>query len=121
MRPQYSKIKWTTTGTKSDLMKLDGNQLVGFLLPVTSVSTSFTFNMASTTAIASGSIAWIPVADSSGSVISFTTTTTTAKYYGFSQDQIAKFTGVEIVQMVGGSSEAANQNIQLVFLPRPSQ
>lgn len=120
MRPALPTIPWTTTGTKSGLFKLDGNQLVGFYLPATIASTSITFNTALTTSIGSGSIVWVPVADSSGATLSFTVTASTAKYYGFSQDQIAKFSGVELLQMVAGSSETANQIIKLAILPRPS-
>lgn len=117
-RPANATIAWPTTGTKSQAFKLDGNQLVGFYLPVTIASTSITFNAATTINVNGASVNWVPIADSSGTTISFTVTASTAKYYGFSQDQIAKFTGVELLQMVAGSSEVANQTIQLVIIPR---
>lgn len=119
MRPSYLLVPWPTTGTKSQVVKLDGNMLVGFVMPATIASTSLTFNMTSTLSVAN-QVTWYPVADSSATTISFTLTASTAKYYGFSQDQIAKFTGVEVFQMVAGSSEAANQAIYAILLPRPS-
>lgn len=118
-RPSYNLVQWTNTGTTSGPIKLAGNQIVGFILPATIASIAFTFNMTITTDVAS-SISWIPVCDSSGSAISFTTTAATAKYYGFSQDQIAKFTGIDLLQMVAGSSETQNQAIYAVLIPRPS-
>lgn len=119
-RPAYPTIPWTVTGTKSGPFALDGNQLIGFILPSTIASTSIKFNMATTKNISTGGIVWIPVDDSSGAQLSFTVNASTAAYYGFSQDQIAKFTGVELLQVVAGSSETANQNIQMVIIPRPS-
>lgn len=119
-RPAYPLVPWPNTGTKSAPINFDGNQLVGFFLPATIASTSIKFNVATTKNVTT-SIAWVPVNDSGGSVISFTVNASTAGYYGFSQDQIAKFTGVELLQMVAGSSETANQNIQLAIIPRPSQ
>lgn len=118
-RPSYSLVPWTTAGTKSAPIKLDGNQAVGFILPVTIASTSIKFNAATTLNVAS-SVTWYPVNDSTGAAVSFTVNASTAGYYGFSQDQIAKFTGAELLQMVSGSSEAANQVIYLVIIPRPS-
>jgi hypothetical protein len=119
-RPAFPKIQWNNVGTVSGPFKLDGNQIVGFYLPNTTVSTSITFNAATTESIASGGIVWYPVKDSTGAAISFTVTASAYGYYGFSQDQIAKFTGVELLQMVAGSSEAANQNILVSIIPRPS-
>lgn len=120
-RPSYSTIAWPTTGKTSSPFKMDGNQIVGFFLPATIASTAITFKAALTTNINSGSIVWYPVCDSSGSAISFTVNAATADYYGFSQDQIAKFSGIELIQMNAGSSETANQSIQLAIIPRPSQ
>jgi hypothetical protein len=118
-RPAYSLVPWTTTGTKSAPVKLDGNQVVGFILPATIASTSIKFNAATTLNVAS-SVTWYPINDSSGAAVSFTVNAATAGYYGFSQDQIAKFTGAELLQMVAGSSETANQAIYLIIIPRPS-
>lgn len=110
-RPAYPTVQWQAAGTTSSMVKCDGNQLIGFITGGTLVSTAITFSMApSTTAT------FVPVKDSGGSAISFTVTT--SGYYGFSQDQIAKFTGVEIFKFVGGSSEAAGTTIQPVFIPR---
>lgn len=114
-RPAYPQIGWTNAGTTSDLYKLDGNQLVGFITPSNIASSSITFTMVSSL---SGTPTFIPVADSAGSSISFTVTASTAKYYGFSQDQIAKFTGVEVFKVVGGSSEAQGLVLKLVIIPR---
>ena len=116
-RPSYTLVPWTKTGTTSGIVNLTGNQLIGFVLPSTIASTAITFNMA----LAMDKVSTLaPVADSTGNTISFTVTATTFKYYGFSQDQIAKFNGVEILQMVAGSSETLNQSIYLVTIPRPS-
>lgn len=120
-KPQYSVIPWTKTGTTSGPFSLDGNQLVGFILPATIASTAIKFNMATTKNISSGGIVWNPVDDSSGSQLSFTVNAATAAYYGFTQDQVAKFSGIELLQMVAGSSEQANQTIQMVIIPRVSQ
>lgn len=119
-RPTYPVIPWPTAGSTSSPITLDGNQVVGFFLPTTIASSTIKFNAANTKNISGGGIIWVPINDSSGAQISFTVNASTAGYYGFSQDQIAKFTGVEILQMVAGSSEAANQNIRLVIIPRPS-
>jgi len=119
-RPAFPKVQWNNAGTTSGPIKMDGNQIVGFYLPSTIVSTSIKFNAATTVQIASGAIVWYPINDSSGAQISFTVNAGAAGYYGFSQDQIAKFTGAEILQMVAGSSEAANQNIMIAIIPRPS-
>lgn len=116
-KPAHPLIGWNNAGTTSNLYKMDGNQLVGFILPANTASTSVTFTMASSLSTAANSI-FIPVADSSGSAISFTVTASTAKYYGFSQDQIAKFTGIEIIKMVMGSSEAVGFAAQLIIIPR---
>ena len=119
MRPAYSTIAWPATGTTSAPFKLNGNQLVGFFLPATIASTTISFKAAPTDNIASGSIPWYPI-NSSSALISFTVHASTADYYGFSADQMAQFEGVELIQMVAGSSETANQNIMLAILPRPS-
>lgn len=116
-RPAYPTIAWPTAGTKSAPWIATGNQVVGFFLPATIASTSIKFN-AGTTLDISSSIIWYPVNDSSGAQISFTVNASTAGYYGFSADQIAKFSGLGLLQMVAGSSEAANQLIQLAILPR---
>lgn len=122
MRPSLSLLPWPTTGKTSAPYALDGNQLVGFLMPATIASTAVTFNTSLTKNISSSSlsIGWAPVADSSATTLSFTVTSSTLKYYGFSQDQIAKFSGVELLQMAANSSETANQSIYLALLPRPS-
>lgn len=117
-RPAISLVPWPNAGKTSAPIKLDGNQVVGFILPATIASTAITFKIATTLNVASGSPVWIPVNDSSGSVISFTVNAATAGYYGFSQDQIAKFTGCEVLQMNAGTSESANQVIQIVIIPR---
>lgn len=111
-KPVYPYIQWLVTGTKSNILKCDGNQLVGFITPATFSSTAVTFEMTASmiTPI------WVPIKDSSGSAISFTVTT--SSYYGFSQDQIAKFLGVEIFRFVGGSSETAGTLIQPILIPR---
>lgn len=115
-KPLYPLIGWNNAGTNSNLYKTDGNQVIGFIVPATFVSTSVTFQMI--TSLASTTAVFVPVCDSSGSAISFTTTTATAKYYGFSQDQIAKFTGIEIIKMISGSSEISGVAVQLVVIPR---
>lgn len=113
-RPAYPTKTWNVAGTDSEIIKLDGNQLIGFITGATLISTTMTFKMAPTLAVTSP--AFVAVKDSGGSAISFTVTT--SSYYGFSQDQIAKFDGVEIFKFVGGSSEAAGTTIQAVFVPR---
>lgn len=111
-KPAYPVVQWQIAGTSSSFVKCDGMQLVGFVTGGTLVSTTMTFSMEP----AITSAAFIPVKDSTGAAISFTVTT--SGYYGFSQDQIAKFTGVEIFKFVGGSSEAAGTTIQPVLIPR---
>ena len=69
-KPSYPVIPWTLSGKVSGQFHLDGNQLVGFVLPATIASTAITFNMA--TSRDASPIVWVPVNDSSGSVISFT-------------------------------------------------
>jgi hypothetical protein len=126
MRPAYPTIAWPTTGKTSAPFSLNGNQLVGFIMPSTIASTAVTFNMALNKDISSSmlSITWVPVSDaavsSAATTLSFTIASSTARYYGFSQDQICKLSGTEIIQMAANSSETANQSIQLVLLPRPS-
>ena len=115
-KPSYPLIGWNNTGTKSNIYKLTGLQVIGFITPATIVSTSITFNIV--TSENNNPVVPILVADSTGSAVSFTTTASKAQYYGFSQDQIAKFTGIELIQMVSGSSEAANSAFQLVLVPR---
>lgn len=112
-KPVHPVIQWLITGTKSNILKCDGNQLVGFITPATFSSTAITFEMTATMT----SPIWVPVKDSGGSAISFTVTT--SSYYGFSQDQIAKFNGVEVFRFVGGSSETAGTLIQPILIPRP--
>jgi hypothetical protein len=125
MRPAYPTIAWPTTGKNSAPFSLNGNMLVGFIVPATIASTAISFNTALTKDISSSmlSIAWVPVKDaaaSSATTLSFTIASSTAAYYGFSQDQIQKLSGTEVLQMVANSSETANQSIQLVLLPRPA-
>lgn len=112
-RPAYPIIGWTNIGKVSDMVKMDGNQLVGFIVPATFVSTAVTFSMAT-----SSSGTFIPIADSGGSTISFTTTTLTAAYYGFSADQQSKFLGAEIIKMNTGTNEAAGIQVRFVVIPR---
>ena len=120
-KPSYHLVPWTVAGKTSGPMELNGNQIVGFILPSTIASTAITFNTSTSVGSYSGTgITWFPVCDSSGAAVSFTVNASTADYYGFSQDQIAKFTGVENIQMAAGSSEAANQKIYIVMIPRPS-
>lgn len=116
-KPAFPVVQWQVAGTSSSMVKCDGNQLIGFVTGGTLVSTTMTFSMVPSTA-AGGSTGptYIPVKDSSGLAISFTVTTNS--YYGFSQDQIAKFTGVEVFKFVGGSSEAAGTTIQPIIVPR---
>jgi len=115
--PAHQKVSWSNTGKKSDPIKLDGNQLVGFFLPSSIASTSISFNATPTLAVSSLTIPWSPVWTSSG-VFSITVSAAAANYYGFTQDQTALFSGVNLLQMVANSSETANQNIQLSIIPR---
>lgn len=114
-KPAFPTVAWKATGTSSDIVRCDGNQLVGFVTGATLSSTAMTFSMATTLASA-GNPTFVPVKDSGGSAISFTVAP--SGYYGFSQDQIAKFTGVEAFKFVGGSSEAIGTTIQAVLIPR---
>lgn len=112
-RPAYPVVKWQVTGTTTPLVKCDGNQLVGFITGPTLSSTTMTFNDVSSF---NQSATPVPIKNSAGTAISFTVTTNS--YYGFSQDQTAQFTGVEVFQFVGGASETAGTTIQPIFIPR---
>lgn len=104
--PAYPQVNWRAAGTKSDPIELYGQVLVGFYTPGTLSSTAFTFE-------ASDRIdgTYVPVKNSSGSAISFTVAA--SGYYGFSEDQIAAFQGVQCLKVVGGSSEAAGRQVKL--------
>jgi hypothetical protein len=115
-KPNYPVVYWQNAGTTSNLIRLGGQQLIGFITPSTFSSTSVTFKMA--TDLNANPIVSVPVKDSSGSAISFTVTT--SSYYGFSADQIAKFQGIDNLQLVGGSSELQGTTVQLVLIPRQS-
>lgn len=109
--PNYPAATWNITGTTSAAVKFLGQQLVGFLTPATLSGTTITFTMRD-----NENDAFIPVKDSSGSAVSFTVAV--SGYYGFTQDQVAKFSGIKEVQVVSGSSEAAGRIVELALIPR---
>lgn len=116
-RPNYVPAVIPSGGTKPiTFTKLVGQQIIGIITPSTFVSTAITFNMCPD--LNAAIVLSLPVKDSSGSAVSFTVTT--SGYYGFSQDQIAKLSGVENIQPVCGSAETTGATLQLVLIPRPS-
>lgn len=115
-RPAYPAVNWQTAGTTSQMVKCDGNQLIGFITGATLVSTTMTFSMVQSAVLAQTASNFLPVKGSAGTAISFTVAPN--GYYGFSADQVNIFTGVEIFKFVGGSSEAAGTSIEAVFIPR---
>lgn len=106
MKPSYADATWPAAGTKSKAVDLCGVTACGFITPATLTSTAITFEMSDKI---DGT--YVPVKDSSGSAISFTVAA--SGYYGFNQNQIAAFTGIGFVKLVGGSSEAAERNIKI--------
>ena len=115
-KPNYPKAYWQVSGTTSNFVHTAGQQVIGFITPSTFASTAVTFTMSAS--LNDNPPVFVPVKDSTGSAISFTVTT--SSYYGFSADQIAKFQGVEVFKVVGGSSEAQGTTVQLVLIPRQS-
>lgn len=115
-RPNYVPVTIPAGGTKQlAFTKLVGQQVIGLLTSTPLVSTAITFNME----ISTDTPVVLPVKDATtGSAISITVAT--SGYYGFSQDQIAKFSGVENIQPVCGSTETTGTTLQLVVIPRPS-
>lgn len=113
-RPAYPVLTWKAAGTASDILKCDGNQMVGFKTGATLVSTTMIFTMATTLTTVNPS--FVPVNGSAGTPISFTVAPN--QYYGFSADQQSIFLGVEVLKFVGGSAEAVGTTIQPVFIPR---
>lgn len=97
-------------GTTSEWLDMHGSDIVGFYTP-TITSTAITFQAAS-----DQDQTFVAVKDSSGSAISFTVASN--GYYGFSQDQIAKFRGIRYLQIVMGSSEGAARKITMCLIPR---
>lgn len=114
-RPAYPTVSWKAAGTSSDIAKLDGNQIVGFVTGATLVSTTMTFSMVPTLATATNPV-FVPVNSSAGTPLSFTVAPN--QYYGFSADQQSQFLGVEVFKFVGGSAEAVGTTIRPVFIPR---
>lgn len=116
-RPNYVAAVIPAGGTKPvTFTKLVGQQIIGIITPASTVSTAITFNMCPD--LDATTVLSLPVKDSSGSAISFTVAS--SGYYGFSQDQIAKFSGIENVQPVCGSTETNGLTLKLVLIPRPS-
>lgn len=105
--PAYADAAWHAAGTKSQPVSVPGAQVVGFVTPSDLTSTAITFEMAPDI----NTPVWVPVKDSSGSAISFTVTT--GGYYGFNENQVAAFRGVQHLKVVGGSSEAAGRVVKL--------
>lgn len=117
-RPSYVPAVVPAGGTTpTNWTKMVGQQLVGFIIPANLVSTAITFHMSPD--LNASTITDIAVADSSGSAVSFTVSTT-ALYIGFTQDQTAKFDGIENVKPVCGSTETNGATITLVTVPRNS-
>lgn len=113
--PAYPIVSWKAAGASSDILKLNGNQIIGFITGATLVSTTMTFSMVPALSTATNP-AFIPVNGSAGTPISFTVAPN--QYYGFSADQQSIFVGVEVLKFVGGSSEAVGTTIRAVIIPR---
>lgn len=106
-QPAYADASWPAAGTKSDPVSIPGAQVVGFVTPGTLSGTAFTFEMATDI----NTPTWVPVKDSSGNAISFTVAA--SGYYGFSENQIAAFRGIQHLKVVSGSSESAGRLVKL--------
>lgn len=114
-KPSYLPLTLNVAGKLSPWLGLEGKKAIGFITPANLVSTALTFNM--TPSQAANPIVSVPVKNSASST-SFTVTTST--YYGFTQDQMATFEGVENIQANCGTSEAQGVSILLVVIPRQS-
>lgn len=114
--PNYCPATIPAGGTKTPVIKLSGQQIVGFYTPGTLVGTAMTFNM--TPDVNANPPLTLPVKASSGSALSFTVTT--SSYYGFTVDQMEQFIGVNNIQLVSGSTETTGAIITLALIPRQS-
>lgn len=99
----HPQINWRASGTTSDPVMLNGNNLCGFIMPASFVGTSITFNMSDKI---DGT--FVPVYDDTGTALTYTVST--SRYV---RVKPSDFAGIRVLQLVSSSSEAANTVVKL--------
>lgn len=116
-RVNYCPMVIAAGGTKSKLLKLSGQQVVGFYTDSAIVGTTITFEMSPN--LDAATILSLPVKVTAGTAVSFTVTT--SGYYGFTADQVSQLNGIDILRVVSGSTETAGTTVNLALLAPPSK